>query len=56
MDLLDFFLNWLVFPLIIIYGFVSWCKEHPNTKFWNSPNDKKKEEKQSDRSSIESKK
>lgn len=48
MDWLDFLLNWLLLPLIIIYGFVSWCRENPDTKFWNSPyeHDDKKEEKE----------
>lgn len=48
MDWLDFLLNWILLPLIIIYGFVSWCKENHDTKFWNSPyeHDDKKEEKE----------
>lgn len=49
--ILDFFLNWLVLPLIILYGFVSWCREHPDTKFWNSPYD---EESPQDKNSDDS--
>ena len=48
MDWLDFLLNWILLPLIIICGFVSWCGESPDTKFWNSAyeHDDKKEEKE----------
>ncbi len=48
---IDFFLNWLVLPLIIIYGFVSWSKEHPDTKFMINPDEVTPEEKKSDKQS-----
>lgn len=46
MLILDFLINWVLLPAIIIYGFVSWGKEHPNTKFFIDPDEKKDQSKQ----------
>ena len=52
--ILDFFLNWLVLPLIIIYGFVSWSKEHPDTNFMINPEDEEPKEKTTVKPDIKS--
>ena len=42
MVVIDFLINWVLLPGIIIYGFVSWSKENPDTKFWIEPEDDNK--------------
>lgn len=39
MVIIDFLINWVLLPGIIIYGFVSWSKENPDAKFWIEPED-----------------
>ncbi|HIU83907.1 MAG TPA: hypothetical protein IAC66_00860 [Candidatus Aphodousia gallistercoris] len=29
MDWLDLLAEWILFPLIVVYGFVSWAKDNP---------------------------
>ena len=29
MDWIDILAEWILFPLIIVYGFVSWAKDNP---------------------------
>ncbi|HIU37111.1 MAG TPA: hypothetical protein IAC56_02405 [Candidatus Aphodousia faecigallinarum] len=46
MVIIDFLINWVLLPGIIIYGFVSWSKEHSDTKFFIDPDDNKEKETQ----------
>lgn len=42
MVVIDFLINWVLLPGIIIYGFVSWSKENPDAKFWIEPEENNK--------------
>ena len=42
MVIIDFLINWVLLPGIIIYGFVSWSKENPDAKFWIEPEENNK--------------
>ncbi len=30
MEWIDILAEWVLFPLLIVYGIVSWAKDHPN--------------------------
>ena len=48
MAIIDFLINWVLLPGIIIYGFVSWSKEHSDAQFFIDPEDNKEKGNQTD--------
>lgn len=48
MVFIDFLINWVILPGIIIYGFVSWSKTHSDTKFFIDHKDNEEKEAETD--------